>query len=189
MISNDVRAKLDAVFRGASSSDEIYVPLYLARGELYKKHYYIHRASIGLDVFRSMIADNDRLKIFIPDDFKQLSSILEEIDTYENCYFANPTSFWELDDIKMNEYGVIAVNSVLDIYKVIFKQYANDRPYFIKSAFYKFNLEMDRAFIQKLLKFNDKCFEPSRRKLAAFDNPDVFARLRQNFIEITQSGV
>jgi len=189
MIENAVRTKLEAVFRGASNSGEIYVPLFLAKGELQDRHYYIHPANIRLDVFRSMLAVNDRLTIFIPDDFEQLSSILKEVDTYENCYFANTSSFWELDDLKENEYGIIAVNSDLDIYKIIFKQYANNLPYFIKSAFYKFNLEMDRTFIKKLLAFNDKCFEPARKRIAAFDTLDVFVRLRQNFIEITQSGI
>jgi len=189
MIENAVKAKLEAIFRSVSSLSEIYVPLFLARGELQEKHYYIHSANIGLDTFRRIIADNDKLKIFIPEDFEQLSSVLEEIDTYENCYFANSTSFWELDELKENEYGVIAVNSKFDIYKIIFKRYAEDQLYFIRSAFYKFNLQMDTPVIKKLLIFNNKYFEPVRRKVALFSDPDVFAKLKHNFSQITQQDV
>jgi hypothetical protein len=189
MIEHAVKAKLEAIFQSTSDQGEVYVPLYLAKGEFYERHYYIHPADIKLDAFRSMIAINDRLRIFIPNDVEQLFPILNEIDTFENCYFANSSTFWELDDIKENEYGVIAVNSRFDVYKIIFRRYANNRPYFIKSAFYKFNLHMDKPYIAKLLSFNDKHFEPARKRLTVFKDPEVFNKLKQNFAEITQNDV
>ena len=189
MIEHAVKGKLEAIFQSVAHRQEIYVPLYLARGELYERHYYIHPADIKLDAFRNMIASHDKLEIFIPEDIEQLPSILEEINTYENCYFACCTNFWELDELKENEYGAIAVNSKFDVYKIIFRRYANDRPYFIKSAFYRFNLQMDNTYIKKLESFNDKHFEPARKRIAAFNDPEVFNKLKHNFIEIAQNDV
>ena len=189
MIEHSVKAKLEAIFQSVAHRQEIYVPLLLVRGEFYERHYYIHPADIKLDAFRNMIANHDKLEIFVPRDIEQLSSILEEINTYENCYFASYSNFWELDDLKENEYGAIAVNSNFDVYKIIFRRYANDRPYFIKSAFYRFNLHMDNAYIKKLESFSTKCFEPARKKIAAFNDPEVFNKLKHNFIEITQNDV
>jgi hypothetical protein len=185
MIEHATKAKLEAIFQSTSNQEVVYVPLYLAKGEFHERHYYIHPADIKLDAFRSMIATNDRLRIFIPSDVDQLFPILKEIDTFDNCFFANSSTFWELDDLKENEYGAIAVNSKFDVYKIIFKRYSNYQAYFIKSAFYKFNLYMDKPYIMKLLSFNDKCLEPARKRITAFKNPEVFDKLKQNFSEIT----
>ena len=191
MLQDSIRNRLEEIFNTVSNEHKRYFPLMLYKGSKFEgdQKWYAGMSDINLREFKAMIAERqpfkgEEVKIIISNELEPARQIYSALNCFENRYFGNSVSMWEVDELQDHMYGAVMVDSDFNIYKTIFRQWSNSAPFFIYKHYYYFSLLMSRKEINNLIQFHNKVFQKARIKLNKMKSSAVAAKLRDNFSQM-----